>query len=452
MSRRNPYPPNHSRPRTHTPSYPAENPMRKAYRELQELNHVGGKLVTWCHITQEWVEVPRPQRITNAGPVDVAASGFEKAYANKNPFFCPHAKSDGSKYNALVMRVGGRFEGSVADFYYARDHALPFQKSVIPLSKPKVLLTWSDREEYHRKVLSATLVCLLTLLLGAQDDDEASDAEEHSSPMPQASQSSTSSAASALSTTSTISRLVVEAQLTPSARSYALPATSRPLLPIPSWGGTVLAEGVRTKSFYSHCVADARKTPDFDIMNYILDIDFSGVLQEDPSVHPAWNMDEPHATLQVYDQRLYPRCLDRTFNFLNFMYKPLGQVIRQLNGALSVPYKDFANLVRCSVLCDGCLTLFSGYGYDAHLQDGKCTNRPDLRSVDEISIFEPEFKFRTFRNDETPKSVKETLDTAVGSALLEWNSRLGAPSDVWAMISTAVVTCTREVVRSGRVA
>ncbi|KAK7015245.1 hypothetical protein R3P38DRAFT_3570556 [Favolaschia claudopus] len=196
------------------------------------------------------------------------------------------------------MRVGGRFEGSVADFYYARDHACPFKILVEPLSKPKVLLTRSDLEEYRR----------------AQDDEEASDAEEHSSPMPQASQSSTSSAASALSTTSTISRLVVEAQLTPSARSYALPATSRPLLPIPIGGGTVLADGVRTKSFYSHSVADARKTPDF-----------SGVLQEDPSVHPAWNMDEPHVTLQVYDQRLYPRCLDRTFNFLNFMYKPLAQ-------------------------------------------------------------------------------------------------------------------------------
>ncbi|KAK7026938.1 hypothetical protein R3P38DRAFT_3268039 [Favolaschia claudopus] len=209
------------------------------------------------------------------------------------------------------MRVGGRFEGSVADFYYAWDHACPFKILVEPLSKPKVLLTRSDLEEYRR----------------AQDDEKASDAEEHSSPMPQASQFSTSSAASALSTTSTISRLVVEAQLTPSARSYALPATSRPLLPI-LIGAVLCSQMACVQSRSIHIVLQMHprhQFSDFDIMNYILDIDFSGVLQEDPSVHPAWNMDEPHVTLQVYDQRLHPRCLDRTFNFLNFMYKPLGQ-------------------------------------------------------------------------------------------------------------------------------
>lgn len=33
------------------------------------------------------------------------------------------------------------------------------------------------------------------------------------------------------------------------------------------------------------------------------------------------------------------------------------------------------------------------------------------------------------------------LDTPVGLAYLEWNSRFGVPMDVWAVISTAVVHC-----------
>ncbi|KAK6996201.1 hypothetical protein R3P38DRAFT_3222814 [Favolaschia claudopus] len=200
------------------------------------------------------------------------------------------------------MRVGGRFEGSVADFYYARDHACPFKILVEPLSKPKVLLTRSDLEEYRR----------------AQDDEKASDAEEHSSPMPQASQSSTSSAASALSTTSTISRLVLRT----SSNLQAIAAHF-------NWGGTVLADGMHPR----HQVGQLLLAPSFTISlecskvrECLSPVDHqSNQCTEDPSVHPAWNMDEPHVTLQVYDQRLYPRCLDRTFNFLNFMYKLLGQ-------------------------------------------------------------------------------------------------------------------------------
>lgn len=46
---------------------------------------------------------------------------------------------------------------------------------------------------------------------------------------------------------------------------------------------------------------------------------------------------------------------------------------------------------------------------------------------------------RTF-NGEPPTPI-EFLDSPIGAAYLEWNSRLGVPEDVWAVISTAYVHC-----------
>lgn len=58
-------------------------------------------------------------------------------------------------------------------------------------------------------------------------------------------------------------------------------------------------------------------------------------------------------------------------------------------------------------------------------------------------------QFRSFRDGQTPRKVKDTLNSAVGAALLEWNSRLGVPTDVWVTVSTAVVLCKEcDLVRS----
>ncbi|KAJ7829622.1 hypothetical protein B0H13DRAFT_1916387 [Mycena leptocephala] len=189
--------------------------------------------------------------------------------------------------------------------------------------------------------------------------------------------------------------------------------------------GTPLSNTSQVVSFYGRSVADARKTGDISIMEYLHQIDISGVLEG--------------STL----------CLDRTYNYLQFVYKPLGQVIRQLNCAVGVPYADYANLIRATESCACCKNQFSGYGYNAHIKDGLCSNHPDLHQVEECSVYEPEYRFRSFRDSKTPKTVGETLDTAVGAALLEWNSRLGVPADVWLLISTAIVHCPEcDLVRS----
>jgi hypothetical protein len=51
--------------------------------------------------------------------------------------------------------------------------------------------------------------------------------------------------------------------------------------------------------------------------------------------------------------------------------------------------------------------------------------------VKECEAFDGEgvIRFRSYRDDKQPEFVGETIDTPVGTALLEWNSRLRLPCD-----------------------
>jgi hypothetical protein len=72
---------------------------------------------------------------------------------------------------------------------------------------------------------------------------------------------------------------------------------------------------------------------------------FSQRFSEDPTLHPAFNADEPHSILQLYDQHIYPNCLDRAFNFLEYVYTLIGQLIRDMNSSVGIPYSDYAVLI-----------------------------------------------------------------------------------------------------------
>jgi hypothetical protein len=61
--------------------------------------------------------------------------------------------------------------------------------------------------------------------------------------------------------------------------------------------------------------------------------------------------------------------------------------------------------------------------------------------VKECPPFEASIRFRSFC-DKRPEFRGETLNSAIGTAFLQWNSHLGVPTDVWITASTAVVHCT----------
>lgn len=55
----------------------------------------------------------------------------------------------------------------------------------------------------------------------------------------------------------------------------------------------------------------------------------------------------------------------------------------------------------------------------------------------------PAITLRTFTPSlvPLPSEAVEFLHSPTGAAFLEWNSRIGVPKDVWAVISTAKITC-----------
>ncbi|KAJ7508000.1 hypothetical protein B0H11DRAFT_1902316 [Mycena galericulata] len=406
------------------PSPPSTGWLSDAFHNLVRINIDGGRLCTWDHgITDTWIEVPRPQRVTSKGPVDLAARSFKKVWMRDgSPFFCPHTTANGLRYKPLVLRLEGLYNGGVADYFQAVDHPCAFKVVVPALKQTNYLVSWEDRDRY-------------------QEENEEEQEEENtrssspissfsSSPRPS---SQISSSSSVSSNSSSISHLAVEALLNPDPRYGPRRQDpfggSRPR-PTPVAKGTVLESPRMPKPFFSLAVANARKMANIEVMEYILQIDSSGLLAEEPFTHPAWDPEDPHPLLRIYDKRIYPHSLSRTHSHLGFLYKPIGQAIRELNSLLGIPYHDYASIIRSTVACDGCKLHFSPDGYNDHIQEGHCTNHPDLMCVDECVAFTAVFQFRSFRDGRRPERFQETLDTPVGAALLEWNSRVGVPTDV----------------------
>ncbi|KAF8186516.1 hypothetical protein K438DRAFT_1765289 [Mycena galopus ATCC 62051] len=327
-----------------------------------------------------------------------------------SPIFCPHTTRSGQRYEPLVLRRSGQHEGRSADYYRAlSDHQCTY-RVIIPRLRPsnKILVTWEDREAHEAEEAGQR----------EKNDDQEDDDDYRPS------QTSTSSSLSA---------------------GYGGPRMMSPLRPTPTMigAGTVFAGAREKKSYYMLKVANARRISDVASMEYIHQLSASGLLEaEEPDYHPASDLNNPPLILMLYDQRIYSNCLDKTFAHLDYLYKPLGQVIRDMNCVLGATFGDYAVLIRSSRPCSGCSNHFSPDGHERHREDGICTNHPDLSPVEACAPFDGEIRYRTFRDNKHPEFKGETLDTPIGAALLEWNSRLGVPADVWIMVSTAVIHCS----------
>ncbi|KAJ6535543.1 hypothetical protein B0H19DRAFT_1271286 [Mycena capillaripes] len=408
---------------------PEQSWLTDAFGELTRANSEG-RLLTWDHgLTNTWTEVFRAQRVSARGAtIDVAASGFKTFWPEaKSTFFCPHTRKNRQPYKPLILRLRAPHEGGTADYFQATDHSCLFRVVVKPLRETQTLLTWEDQrahqEAYNEPPEDDT---------DDENDHEqlaGSQASSRVSAWPSSSQGSSSSISSA---STALSHPVVKPNTRPHPRwSVAGPMGSPRRVPA---GTRVL------RSYYGLEVANARKTPDVDIMEYI--VTTTDLFAEDPSVHPAWDRDHPHPVLEVYDYRLYPSCRAKSFDYNQFVGQPTGQVIREMHSLLGIPYSDYATLIRQDETCHGCLNHFSPHGYRAHIsEDSHCTNHPDLLQVGDCAPAKDVYRFRSFRNEVRPSRVFETLDSPTGLALLQWNSRLGVPADVWMVVSTAIVHC-----------
>lgn len=188
--------------------------------------------------------------------------------------------------------------------------------------------------------------------------------------------------------------------------------------------------------------------------------DFSSDLRlVKPCIHPLNDSILP-PILQPYDVRIYPRCLGRTLQHLQYVSTWTGLMIECLNSPYGLTGSAFTSLVCESIPCDCCLCVFSIDGYTAHIVAGRCGNRrgPPVGMCSLHLSFHMTYlagntgtpslsRMRLCQRDQVFLTQKITgrnrsaVVTPVKAAFLEWNSRLGVPLDVWAVISTGYVRC-----------
>ncbi|KAK0472564.1 hypothetical protein EDD18DRAFT_1230545 [Armillaria luteobubalina] len=213
------------------------------------------------------------------------------------------------------------------------------------------------------------------------------------------------------------------------------------------------------RSFFKEKVAKARSQNDLVLMTTVKHCHETGLYKDAPATHPAYRTSPSlcaHSLLEPYDYHLYPNCLSRTFSVgCEFLGSGIGNVVRSVCSTLGVPKAAFDCLVADAAICLACSCVFSMEGFNAHISDGACRNWPIRFNVlpmqldiDDIS----EIPARKYPPDITVESNKivaqEYLDHSIGAALLEWNSRIGVPQDVWTIVSTAYIECrTCELVR-----
>jgi hypothetical protein len=143
-------------------------------------------------------------------------------------------------------------------------------------------------------------------------------------------------------------------------------------------------------------------------------------------------------------------------NHRQFLNTPAGNVIQALNSGTGASISAFKRLVQSTQKCPACLCQFSREGYMGHLglkaESYCCLNTPGC-PIGESKHFDFSHALICNRHPVTvlpppsPCPFTEAvysganLQTVIGYAWSAWNSRLGIPDDVWAMISTGVTSC-----------
>ncbi|RDB30935.1 hypothetical protein Hypma_004907 [Hypsizygus marmoreus] len=412
-----------SRPSPLAPLRLGEHKRLQELRSALDQYNADGVPVTFDDVTGDWVQWQRPLRIlVHSAMTEVAASGFQYIHEGYEPPLCPHREHLlAERY--MILHLKKRFRANLRlDFFRAASHHCTFTVVVPPLKEP--LFTQTPEEVLEQ------MTDLDHLSASYRSPSEAEVAELlqlQQLPTPSGSQSGSSPLRSSTSDLFINSR-VSSAYYTP----------TKPPRPQPK-----KSLGQRS-SFYDARVADARAEPEFSIAGRVLPSHVFGLYQANPLTHPAADLLETYHVLEPYNERVFPGCLNRTNENLNFLSTDIGQAIRELNSMLGIPRSTLDVLAMYATLCGACNCVFSIDGYHAHIDNGKCGNSTSPIPVHSRHIAlddVPELILRTFLQPPDEASVVEFLDQPIGAAFLEWNSKLGIPQDVWALISTAFVHC-----------
>ncbi|KAJ7758074.1 hypothetical protein B0H14DRAFT_3166150 [Mycena olivaceomarginata] len=192
-------------------------------------------------------------------------------------------------------------------------------------------------------------------------------------------------------------------------------------------------------SRYSESVARARLSLMCELLM------FAGMVCSLPNSKPLLPPISPFPNLE---SRLIGCCSHTTRSSipeLKFLGMDIGQALRALNSTFGVTCDVLAEIIDDCSTCMGCKCRFSRTGFNDHIRAGLCGNWPTPSTIAHVP--RPERLPHDLALRELPRGKQlgtsaEFLDSPIGAALMEWNSRLGVPLDIWALASTATTECS----------
>jgi len=84
--------------------------------------------------------------------------------------------------------------------------------------------------------------------------------------------------------------------------------------------------------------------------------------------HPAADPELPPSCLLVYG----PHSTLRRFHEDRFFDTAVGRAVREWNSRNGISLAAWSLIISSAAMCTGCLRMFSGDGYNAHLDQGQC--------------------------------------------------------------------------------
>ncbi|KAJ6585423.1 hypothetical protein B0H19DRAFT_1321063 [Mycena capillaripes] len=446
-------PPSNCRPEDSFDPSPADI---QAYFLQYEDAYAAGIMLTGVHGIPGLTKWFRPVVTSKAGAMrQLPASRFESTPNLELPL-CPHASNSFCTTEECMMKckkvVHVAFFNALITIVHSRVRFFPLPFLTLPVTDPLQVIippvapaniflneqdlnAWINSPEFIGKLLS-NFSCIspdlpqTAMLLKATKGIIRWSSMTAPSPFTEEVESYSTSSPSSSDTLPSSSS---SSNSLPSSPSSNLPPYS--LFSSPTHSSPRRSTGFAV-AYFSPSVAERRSSPDHSIIGRTLNEEEAGYYKTHPEMHNLQKLPLPEFLLPYQPATSVHRLAD----MMQYMTSPTGQIITYFTSTVGVPYVMFLQLKQESILCIGCNCMFSIQGYHGpHRSYGRCTGNVDLPLIPErFPAMEdvPFLQFRSYPPGVPVPTSQEFLNTTIGRALVEWNTRIGIPLDVWHTIST----------------
>ncbi|KAJ7164378.1 hypothetical protein C8R46DRAFT_1278623 [Mycena filopes] len=427
---------------------PAPAVLQRCHLEIVAARQAG-KILTWSPAAtgltglDDWY---RPVRTSKSGSMRLLAASQFQFTTGINLPRCPHAANPFRTIEETTQeckRIGNRW------VFRTTSHECEFSTEIPPITSSQVLLTENELTDY----------------LNTQDyldlDGDAHDTEDEefdTSAVIGSSDwktpiraSSEQRVAAYLSSSPSWDSIASDPSSSPFPRvlSSTGSSSSSPTRPTPS-----PRRGADIKPYFSPIVSAQRSCPDYELITMMLELEDNGFYKMNPEEHPAYSAmtRTPAILLPYHPTTARGRLADKMHN----MTLPYGRVICDFMSTVGISREALFHLCSQSLLCAGCACWYSIEGYHTHRALAAtgyvCTGSQDLPMIPSRhppmeSV--PSLRFRTYPSGATIPIRQDFLDSTIGRAFVDWNSRVGIPQDVWTMITTAYRSRAAKLPREG---